>query len=148
MNDRSLALSCIGSDIPPDSTLLFHPTSMEHPPFLDVEKVDTHLSFQPEIDSIYLNIYILEFEVEGRRIVAKNVVEFQQERDETGSYLLARDERFGIYLAAETREELEIAVREEFKFLWRQYAMENDDALSDDAIYLKAELLNTFEEHK
>lgn len=158
MNDSAVFYPHNDPNAPPRSVLLLQPTSMVSPPFMDVEEVDSHhcfpvedvgltyLSYQLEIDCNFLDVFVSVsgFEVDDWVVFAKEPVRLQVEQDEVGRFLV-EDESFGIYLVSDTLEELDRDVHEVFKFLWRQYAMEKEDALSNDAVSLKHKLLKSFE---
>lgn len=52
----------------------------------------------------------------------------------------------GIEAFAETRAELEGAIIDELRILWREYVDENDDNLAEDALILKSKLVSAFTE--
>ena len=49
-------------------------------------------------------------------------------------------------LTAETKEELRVFVYQELEFLWRQYAMEDENVLDEGARHLKYQLLDFYKE--
>ena len=91
------------------------------------------------------DIEIDGFEVSGKRIIAKQLVTFKPILDHTYQHFALQDSLFGIQLLAGGREELKIDIYDELDLLWRQYAEERDEVLSDDALKLKNQLLDAFE---
>ena len=91
------------------------------------------------------DIEIDSFEVGGKRIIAKQPVIFKPMLDNTYQHFTLQDSLFGIQLLAGGREELKIDIYDELDLLWRQYAEERDEVLSDDALKLKNQLLDAFE---
>ena len=85
------------------------------------------------------------FDVGDKRVIARRRVTFQPFLDETSQNFTFQEAPFGIQLLTVSREELETDMYEELDFLWRQYAEENDEALSEDAQQLKQQLLDAFE---
>lgn len=57
---------------------------------------------------------------------------------------VCEDENFDIHIIASSEEDLYNQLSEEFVFLWKEYALEDDINLINDAIKLKNRVLNTF----
>lgn len=91
-------------------------------------------------------IEVVGFETRGRRVRALRPISIVPTLDETAQFHCIAFADFGIDLIASTREELERDLSEELDMLWRQYALEQDDALTDGARVLKRALLDAFEE--
>ena len=62
--------------------------------------------------------------------------------DETRQLLLVTNEDLGIYVYAQTREQLADELAAEVFFLWDEYAQESPDKLTDKAKELRTKLLN------
>ena len=62
------------------------------------------------------------------------------ELDESQQYLCLRDDRLGIDVFAMDRKKLHDELLEQLSVLWKEYALEPDDALSSDALALKNHL--------
>lgn len=78
-------------------------------------------------------------------VVARQPVVFQTRLDETLQYYTIQEAPFGIQLMAMFREQLEADLYEELETLWRNYAGESDEKLSEDALQLKRQLLEAFQ---
>ena len=113
---------------------------------LNAEREPVRINEVEKIIEVDLSVIEIDgFDVDDKRIVAKQPVSFQPVLDETSQYYVLQDTPFGIQLLAGLREELEIDLYDELDFLWRQYAAESDDELTADALELKQQLLGTFE---
>ena len=113
---------------------------------IDVKGEPTRIHEVEKIIEVDLSdIEIDSFKVGGKRIIAKQPVIFKPMLDDTYQHFTLRDSLFGIQLLAGGREELKIDIYNELDLLWRQYAEERDEVLSDDALELKNQLLDAFE---
>lgn len=91
-------------------------------------------------------IEVITFETCGRQIHARRPISIVPTLDETAQFYCISFSDFGIDIIESTREELERDLYEELDMLWRQYALEQDDTLTDGARILKHALLDAFEE--
>lgn len=83
-----------------------------------------------------------QFEHDGRTILVDPPIQITPSLDpETQQWFTASAPDFNIEAAGRTREELFDDVVEQLRFLWQEYACEDDDKLSQDAIALKHRLL-------
>ncbi len=113
---------------------------------LNAEREPVRINEVEKIIEVDLSVIEIDgFDVDDKRVVAKQPVSFQPVLDETSQYYELQDAPFGIQLLAGLREELEVDLYDELDFLWRQYAAESDDELTEDALELKQQLLGTFE---
>jgi hypothetical protein len=92
--------------------------------------------------------YLNEFEYDSYRIKFREPLNLEPCLDESKQLFLLQHEKLGIDIFAYTRDELEIAVREELDVLWRNYAKADDSELTEGAIRLKSDLLAAIEEFK
>lgn len=81
----------------------------------------------------------------GAQVCASRPVVFAVTLDESVQYHCIEGGEFAIDLMASTREELEHDLVQELDMLWRQYAFEQDDTLTEGARKLKQALLGAFE---
>jgi hypothetical protein len=89
-------------------------------------------------------IPLASFVVDAQRVepIAPRIL--TPELDESEQMFALHDEAIGVDLFAETRAELEEALRHELRLLWRDYAMAPDDKLTRGAQALKRRLLAAF----
>lgn len=90
-------------------------------------------------------INISEFTSGPDVIIAKEPIEFIPELDDTSQLLTVEHFILDIYLVASTREDLERNIEEELDLLWRNFALEDDDKLTEAAIHIKEAMLENFE---
>lgn len=93
-------------------------------------------------------IDVKSFQSGGSRIVAIRPVSFMPTLDDTEQYHCIDDDVFGVCLMASTREEIESDLFDELDMLWRQYASERSENMTDGANELKRKLLSSFEAAK
>jgi len=103
-----------------------------------------------EVEKIF-EVDLTTIEVEGfnsdnQRVVSKRPLSLKPKLDDTKQHYILDDAALGIQLLAGSRDELEEALYEELDFLWRHYVKEADDLLADDALALRRQLLETFED--
>ena len=94
----------------------------------------------PAWNSVYINAVALP---DGSTLVPWRPAFYLAERDGDGYAL--RDESIALDVYAPTVPELEAEAKSEIAFLWREYALADDDTLSLDALALKRTLLARFE---
>ena len=112
---------------------------------LDAEREPERIIEVEKIIEVDLSVIAVDgFDVGDKRVVAKQPVTFQPVLDETSQCYVLQDAPFGIQLLAGFREELETDLYDELDFLWRQYAAESDDELTEDALDLKQQMLGAF----
>ncbi|MYA77224.1 MAG: hypothetical protein F4132_12930 [Gemmatimonadetes bacterium] len=80
----------------------------------------------------------------SKKISPKHPLTFQCVLDD-GWWVISNGP-FDIMLTAETKEELRVFVYQELEFLWRQYAMEDENVLDEGARHLKYQLLDFYKE--
>ena len=97
------------------------------------------------IEPVDLSSYSIDWLLHGtHKVRAAEQIFVSVDFDEDDVLYLAQIERLGLSTFAETREQLESAVRDELSMLWREYALANDDELTKSAQLLKRRLLETF----
>lgn len=107
---------------------------------LRVVRVDEVL----EIDASPFDIEGFDFE--GKRFRTNQPLRVEPSFEKEDQLFLATLPELGIDTFAETREELEGAVRDELQVLWREYAEADDGELAPDALALKHSLRDIFVE--
>ena len=90
--------------------------------------------------------YLKEFHFEERTIRFRSPLKLQPELDESQQLICLEYLELGIDVYAFTREELVELLESEIEFLWRMYALADDERLTLKAAELKHNLLNTLEE--
>jgi hypothetical protein len=110
----------------------------DHPKKItEVENIQ-ELDLSPiEIDEILVNRKLLKF---------KSVNTFIPKLDETQQLLCIQDDNIGIDVCAESHDELYELLLQEIEILWFEYALENDDNLTNTALDLKRKLLTLITE--
>jgi hypothetical protein len=154
--DRKLRLQLLGSGRALDATYKddFEPVLLENPRGLiqvtgnivrdptgsvvaitNVEKIE-------EVDETSVEIRALEGL--GARLRSRRPLLFSVQFDRELELYVCQGP-FGIYTAAQTRDEIVASVEAELIFLWSEVALASDNALSSDALALKKELLDSLE---
>lgn len=77
---------------------------------------------------------------------ANRPVRFDVDLDPDGHLFTANSDELNLHAFAETRRDLEEAIIDELGMLWREYALADDDDLTDEALTLKGTLLELFSE--
>ncbi len=100
-----------------------------------------------DIRDVDISPFILsEFRYEHRLLRFRQPLELTPVLDESQQVLCLVYPELGIDICVTTRDELDIALREEIDFLWRNYALEDSAMLTADAVEVKKRLLQTIEE--
>ncbi|MBC7951120.1 MAG: hypothetical protein H7Z12_04760 [Rhodospirillaceae bacterium] len=93
-----------------------------------------------------LSPFIVTNFISGNKVLrARRPITFSVTLDESVQYHCIESGEFGIDIIASTREELEHDMQQELDMLWRQYAQEQDDKLTESARTLKLAMLEAFE---
>lgn len=97
------------------------------------------------IEPVDLSAYHIGSLLHGEeKIMAVEQIFVSVDFDEDDVLYLAQIERLGLSTFAETREQLESAVRDELSMLWREYALAEDNELTRSAQTLKRRMLEVF----
>ena len=110
----------------------------DHPKKItEVENIQ-ELDLSPiEIDEILVNNKLLKF---------NSLQIFIPKLDETQQLLCIQDDNLGIDVCAEAHDDLYELLLQEIEILWFEYALENDDSLTNSALDLKKKLLTLITE--
>jgi hypothetical protein len=83
---------------------------------------------------------------ENRQLRAKTVIELAPVLDDTCQFMCIDDENLGVQAYGKTREALREDLYSQIAMMWCEYALANDEDLTDDAVERKRFMLNAFEE--
>lgn len=86
---------------------------------------------------------IQRFKYPGMTLSFKREYDFQIKMNAHG--YTVQDDYFNVYVWAEDLEKLWLRVKEDFLFLWNEYALEKDENLATAALSLKNRLLDEIE---
>lgn len=90
-------------------------------------------------------IVIYRININGQDIDAREPLFFNPELGESEMYIL-EDEVYNLHLWADSLEELEGLLYEQFVFFWKNFVLEEDKMLNFQALKLKYNLLSVFKE--
>lgn len=93
-------------------------------------------------DSLYAPLILRSVDAGSFTLSARYPLVLIPERDESGTLVRAENEGLGISVFGKDRAELESLIEEQVIFLWNQYALEDNERLSNRALKLKERLLD------
>lgn len=90
-------------------------------------------------------IVIYRINIDGKDIDAREPLFFSPELGESTMYVI-EDEVYNLHLWADSLEELEGLLYDQFVFFWEKFVLEEDSKLNCQALKLKYNLLSVFKE--